>query len=489
MGETVFGIVLTIVVPFGVLGLASIARKLGIGAETSRKLVHILLSNWILLAIAVYRSVWAVCILPACFIPLNYLSYRRGIFSAIERNENNTLGTVWYAVSLFLLCLAGYSLYMPWIAACGMLAMGYGDGFGALVGKRWGKSRFPGTHSKKSLEGLFTVMILSGLSVGIVCLIYAPNFVPHFALYAALSCAVPATAIELFTPRGIDNLTLPLGVSLIVFLLARFPLLWPVFACFSIALLILIIAYYLRAITFSGLISAVLLGTSLFVFGGWISFAALVLFFVLGSLVSRIGKSKKADADALHERHGARSVVQVLANGFPSLIFAVIYYFTGIESCLLAVIICFAAATADTFSSEIGMLSKRNPISILSLKPIQRGISGGFTLLGLLGGTLGAIITAVTAIPKFGIKGMLVVAVAGLLSSVLDSVLGATFQAKYQVSGECDGQLLTERKSLDGMPLKLVYGIRWVNNDVVNFVSVFLVGLVFIGVWLFYLNK
>ena len=488
MGKTVFGIVLTIVVPFGVLGLASIARKLGIGAEGSRKLVHILLSNWILLAIAVYRSAWAACILPACFIPLNYLSCRKRIFSAIEREEDNTLGTVWYAVSLFLLCLAGYSLDMPWIAACGMLAMGYGDGIGALVGRRWGKLRFPGIHFKKSLEGMLTVMILSGLSVGIVCEIYAPNLFPHFALYAALLCAIPATAIELFTPRGIDNLTLPLGVSLIVFLLARFPLFWPVFACISIALFILIIAYYLRAITFSGLISAVLLGTSLFVFSGWIGFAALVLFFVLGSLVSRIGKSKKAEAEALHERRGARSVVQVLANGFPSLIFAVIYNFTGIESCLLAVIVCFAATTADTFSSEIGMLSKKNPVSVLSFKPIQRGISGGFTLLGLLGGALGAIITAFLAIPKFGMKGMLVVVVAGLVSSVLDSVLGAVFQAKYQMPGEVDEQSLTEHRILNGVPLKLVHGIRWVDNDVVNFVSVFFVGLVLTGVR-FYLGK
>jgi len=483
MEKNIFGIVLTIVAPFGALGVASIVRKCGVGAEGSRKLVHILLSNWILLAIAVYRSAYTACILPACFILLNYLSYRKRIFSAIERDENNTLGTVWYAVSLFLLCLAGYSLGMPWIAACGMMAMGYGDGLGALVGKRWGKLYFPGIHSKKTLEGIFTVMIFSGLSTGIVCAIYAPNLVPHFALYAALSCAIPAAAIELFTPRGIDNLTLPLGVSLIVFLLACFPLLWPVFACLSITLLILLIAYYLRAITFSGLISAVFLGISLFVFGGWISFTALVLFFVLGSLVSRIGKSKKADAETLHEWRGARSVAQVLANGLPSLIFAVIYYFTGIESCLLAVIVCLAATTADTFSSEIGMLSKKKPVSILTLKPIQRGISGGFTLLGLLGGTLGAIVTAILAIPKFGIKGMLVVIVAGLVSSVLDSVLGATFQAKYQMPSECDEQLLTERKNLNGVPLKLVHGIRWVNNDVVNFVSVFLVGLVLINVW------
>lgn len=486
MEETVLGIMLTIIVPFGVLVLASIVRKFGLGAEGSRKLVHILLSNWILLAIAVYRNTWAACILPACFIPLNYLSYHKGIFSAIERDEDKTLGTVWYAVSLFLLCLAGYSLDMPWIAACGMLAMGYGDGLGALVGKRWGKYHFPGTHSKKSLEGMLTVMLFSGLAVGIVCAVYVPNLTSHFALRAALACAVPAGAIELFTPCGIDNLTLPLGVSLIVFLLTRYPLLWPVFACLGIGLFILIVAYYLRAVTFGALHAATLLGVSLFIFGGWLSFAALVLFFLLGSIASRIGKNKKAEAHALHERRGARSVAQVAANGLPSLIFAVFYYITSNESFLLAVCVCFGAAAADTFSSEIGMLSKKEPVSILTLKPMQRGMSGGITLLGVLGAIVGALMISVLVIPKFSIKGMLVVIVGGLASSIVDSVLGAACQAKYQVQSGDEKKLvqqLTERKILGDTPLKLVHGLRWVNNDVVNFVSVFICGLLFAVVW------
>lgn len=480
MENTVLGVGLTIIIPFGVLGLASLVRKLGVGDEESRKLVHILLSNWILLAIAVYRSMWGACILPACFIPLNYLSYRKGFFSAIEREKENTLGTVWYAVSLFLLCLVGYSLNMPWIAACGMLGMGYGDGLGALVGKHWGKLHFPNIHSSKSLEGTFTVMLFSGLTVWFVCEIYVPNLTPNFALHAALACSVPAAAIELFTPCGIDNLTLPLGISLIVFLLAQYPLIWPTLICLSIELLILILAYYAQAITLWAFQIAALLGILLFIFSGWLGFAALILFFLLGSMVSRVGKVRKADAYALHEHQGPRSVAQVVANGLPALIFATFYYITNFDSFLLVVFVCLAAATSDTFSSEIGMLSKKEPVSILTLKPIQRGISGGITLLGLLGGTLGAFIISLFAFPNFGIKGVLVVTVAGVASSIVDSILGAAFQAKYQLQNEAKEKYLqqfTEQKHLDGRPLELAHGLIWVNNDVVNFVSVLVCGL------------
>ena len=479
MAYTILGIILTFITPFGVIGLASVMRKLGAEAEVSRKLTHILLSNWILLALAVYRSAWA-CVAPACFVVLNYISYRKGLFSAIERDEDNTPGTVLYAVSLFLLCLAGYTLKMPWIAACGMLAMGYGDGFGALVGKRWGKSRFPGAHSQKSIVGVLTVMIMSGLAVGIVCAVYAPNIAPHFAIRAALACAIPAAALELFSPSGTDNLTLPLGVSLIVFLLVRYPLLWPIFICLSIALFILIAAYYFHAVTFWALQAATLLGVALFVFGGWLSFAALVLFFLLGSAASPIGKNKKENARALHDRRGPRCVAQVAANGLPPLIFAALYHSAGVNTYLLAVLGCFAAAAADTFSSEIGMLSNKEPFSILSFKPIQRGISGGVTLLGFIGAALGAFVVSIIALPTFGIQGMLVVFAVGFAGSLIDSVLGAAFQAKYKAKSEdtegCAEQL-TECKNLDGKPFELAQGIRWVNNDVVNFIAVFLSGL------------
>ena len=469
MANAAFGVVLSFAASFGVLGLVTLLSKRGVEVEVSRKLAHILLSNWILLALAVFRHGWAACIPPACFVILNYLSYRKGIFAAIERREGNTPGTVWYAVSLLLLCLAGYSLDMPWIAACGILAMGYGDGLGALAGMRWGKHRFPGAHSEKSLEGTLAVLFFSGLAVGLVCAVYAPQL----ALRAALACAVPAAAIELYSPRGIDNLTLPLGVSLIVFLLARLPAAWPVLACLSLTLFILLAAYYLRALTFWGLQAATLLGVLLFAFGGWPPFAALVLFFLLGSAVSRLWKDKKAAAHALHERRGPRAAAQVAANVLPALIFAALYAITRDAVCLLAVFTCFAAAAADTFSSEIGMASKKDPVSILTLRPVSRGISGGVTRPGFAGAALGALIMSFLALPLFGITGMAAVLFFGMAGSVIDSVLGAALQAKYRLP---DGGL-TERKTLDGVPLNLARGIPWVNNDIVNFASILLAGV------------
>jgi len=458
---SVFGIALTAVTPFAALALAQLAKRLGAGAEGSRKLAHILLSNWILLANAVYGGSWAICALPAAFIPLNYLSYRKKLFSAIERRgEADTPGTVWYAVSLFALCVFATAAKSPQTAACGMLAMGYGDGLGALVGKRFGKMKFPPPYSQKSVEGALTVALFSGIAVAAVTR----------SVHTALICAIPAAVAELFSPRGTDNLTLPLTVGAIVFAAAKFPNAPPVFGCLAVCLVILVAAYCARALTLGGVASATALGVALFVFGGRLGFAALVLFFISGSAVSRFGKKRKEAAHALHERRGARSAAQVAANGLPSLIFAAIYFFTQSGACLFAVTACFAAACADTFSSEIGMLSRKNrPVSILTLKPIERGLSGGVTLLGFAGAALGASATAALAFAEFGVLPALAIAVIGVIGSAIDSAFGAAFQAKYRAD---DGGL-TEQKN--GAP---VSGISRINNDAVNFASLVLSGVI-----------
>ncbi len=478
MENSILGIALTIIAPFVVLTLAAGAKKLGMGAESSRKLVHILLSNWILLALAVYDSAWTACIIPACFIVLNYLSYRKGFFSGIEREEDKTLGTVWYAVSLFFLVIVGYTLDLKFVAASGMLAMGYGDGLGGLIGQNLGKMHFPNPHGKKSVEGTAAVALFSGLAVFAVCFAYLQDI--ESAINIALCCAMPAAVIELFSPLGTDNLTVPLGTALIVFLVYYYTFWHEVFLCLGAALFILVGAYYMRAITFRGFIAAAVLGTVLFIFGGWLCFLSLVLFFILGSLTSHIGRMKKKDAVLLHEHSGARGASQVMANGLPSLIMAVSFYFSDMEGFLVAAIACFAGAAADTFSSEIGMLSKKMPVSILNFKPIQRGLSGGITSLGIAAGFLGAILISLTGVYKFGFKIVINSVISGIVCSIVDSLLGAAIQAKYIIPSD---DSLTERSDKDGFPLELVHGVRWINNNVVNFISIFICGMLSMLLW------
>lgn len=464
--------------PIAVLVIATILGKHGVSEETTRKTVHVGVSNWIIFAVIGFKSGWYASILPFLFIFVNAYSAKKGLISAMERSENNTFGTVWYAVSLLILTFTGFMLKKPWIALTGVLAMGYGDGLAAVVGVRLGRHHFPAPYEKKSLEGSLSVMLISGLVAGIACYFYRDATYPSYFLHVALACAVPAGVIELFTPRGLDNLSLPLSVGGIAYLLDVCPEAFPAFLSLGIGMLILLAAFYLRAITVEAFWVASLLGILIFLFSGWPGFLALILFFCVGSVVSFVGKKRKKESLFVHEHEGARVISQVLANGLPSLLFAVLYFITKQEFFLLIVILCFAADTADTFSSELGMLSKKTPVSILSFKPVQKGLSGGVTLLGFAGAFLGALCLSCLAYPRFGLTGVLLVILAGLFDSCVDSVLGAALQAKYAAA---DGgrQRITERPSIDGKALKLIHGVRWITNDWVNFLSVLITGVVF----------
>ncbi|MCL2578776.1 MAG: DUF92 domain-containing protein [Oscillospiraceae bacterium] len=469
MVTELLGIGLSFALVFAILGLAGFLKNRGVGGEVCRKMVHILLGNWIILAVLFFRSLHLVLIVPGCFVALNYLSYRKGTFGGIEREEGNTPGAVWYAVSLFLLCLAGWSLDQPLIAAAGILAMGYGDGLAALIGIRWGRRPFPTPYSGKTLEGSFAVLIFAGASVGIVFAVFAP----HLAIVAAISGGAVAMAAELYSSGGLDNLTLPLSVGGVAALLVFFPEQAGLALALAATLLILIPAFHAGSLALSGLHSATLVGVSLYALGGWVSFLALGAFFFLGSLASRIGKSRKISAYALHKRVGSRGAVQVFANAGPAICLAAIYAFSGRDAFLLGVIASFSAAAADTFASEIGMLSKSDPVSIFGFRKLARGLSGGVTFLGLLAGTVGAGAVALLALPAFGWRGFLIAAVFGLAGCLLDSLLGAALQAKYALPGGG----LTERPAQDGQSLPLLKGVGWVNNDLVNFVCPLISGV------------
>jgi uncharacterized protein (TIGR00297 family) len=295
---------------------------------------------------------------------------------------------------------------------------------------------------------------------------------PEIAIFASLSCIGIAGIIELFSKKGIDNLTLPIGISLVCFLIIKFTFLMPIFICLNIGLLILILAYGFKAISLGGFIAAAMLGVLTFVFGSWPSFIALIAFFILGSLVSFVGKAAKKEISNIHGHKTARGVKQVLANGLPPLIFALIYFITKEESFLVLTIAAFAGCTADTFSSEIGMLSKKQPVSILNFKKIQKGLSGGVTILGLCGALLGSTLISIIALICFNFNYMIFVIIVGFINAIIDSIMGATLQGKYKVP---NSELLSEKRVKNS---ECVSGFKLIDNNAVNFLSTTLTGII-----------
>jgi phytol kinase len=211
--NNIIGIIVSFVFVFAVIGLSTVLSNKGLlDGEGSRKFIHIAVSNWWIIAMFTFDDPLWASFVPLMFVFINYISYRKNVFKAMERDgSSRDLGTVYYAVSLLILAYVSFAYKVPYLGGIGILVMGYGDGFAALIGTKVGKHSFKKYGLSKSLEGSITVFIFALLISGIFFGIYSSNL----WVIKSLVIAISATIIELLSPNGFDNLSLPLLVSLL----------------------------------------------------------------------------------------------------------------------------------------------------------------------------------------------------------------------------------------------------------------------------------
>jgi uncharacterized protein (TIGR00297 family) len=246
-------------------------------------------------------------------------------------------------------------------------------------------------------------------------------------------------------------------------------------------------AYWRGSLTPSGWLGAIITGTLTFGFGGWTWGLTLIAFFLSSSALSHFRQARKqALAGEKFEKGGRRDLAQTLANGGVGAALALAYGLSGMPIALLAAFAgVMATVTADTWATELGILSPHPPRLITSRRIVAPGISGGVTAYGLLASSAGALMIGVAllllAAIELGVWWPLLLPAAlvgGMAGSLADSLLGATLQAIYRSP---DGE--TERRiARDGAPNQPLRGWRWMNNDLVNLLSSVVGGLVAVGI-------
>ncbi len=247
-----------------------------------------------------------------------------------------------------------------------------------------------------------------------------------------------------------------------------------------VAALIAALAHRARSLSTSGAIAATGVGAAS-VAAGWGWGALLIGYFVASSLLSRFrAVAKERRTARVVEKGGPRDAVQVLANGGVYASCAVLGVATGHPVAAALAVGALAAAAADTWGTEIGTLAAHPPRSVLTLRPVPPGTSGGISLPGSLATVAGALFVALLAAAagvsaSFGLAGPGIVA-AGLTGGMADSVLGATLQDRRWCA-TCS--LATERAVHDcGTPTTRVGGWGWMNNDAVNLLATLVGGIV-----------
>lgn len=225
------------------------------------------------------------------------------------------------------------------------------------------------------------------------------------------------------------------------------------------------VAWRARALTTSGAWAAFVVGTIVFGAGGWRAAAVLFAFFIPSVLLSRVGRERKRAA--VEAKHGARDGWQVLANGGVAAL-CILLTLRGGTAFAAAFAGAFAAASADTWGTEIGTLSRAAPRSIVTLRPVPAGISGGVTALGSLASVAGALCVAAVA-ALAGVAGWWPVAVGGIAGALADSLAGATLQA-LRWCPACALPCETDPHRC-GTATVLRRGAAWIGNDAVNLIA------------------
>jgi uncharacterized membrane protein len=263
---------------------------------------------------------------------------------------------------------------------------------------------------------------------------------------------------------------------------------------FALSLVIGLLGYKRGALSGSGVAGALITGTLMFGLGGWEWGTCLIVFFVSSSAFSFYrAREKQALAEKFAKGH-RRDLGQALANGGLAALLAVLsqifpsylsrLFSPGQVSQLfppyqggyggvwfLACAGAMAAVNADTWATELGVLSPSLPRLITTWKPVERGTSGAISLYGTLAAIGGAafigLLGALLGSADHGFASLEIIIMAGLLGSLFDSFLGATVQAIYRCP-QCDKE--TEKHPLHtcGTQTVQVRGWHSLNNDMVN---------------------
>ncbi len=239
----------------------------------------------------------------------------------------------------------------------------------------------------------------------------------------------------------------------------------PLWLALLLVTALVLVSVKMRWLTLSGAISTFVVGMVIFWKGGGYFTIPLLTFFISSSLLSKLRGAKNS---------GGRNAAQVWANGaVAAVIVLMFWHYVHLWPMFLSRILlmlylsALSAVNSDTWATEIGRLSKSSPRLLSNWKTVPPGTSGAVTGLGLVGGVLGAIVIPLSALPfwHLDLLEFVVVAWAGVLGSLADSLLGATFQEKFQLA---NSDLTTEER-IPGARQRLTAGLPYFNNDVVNF--------------------
>lgn len=150
-----------------------------------------------------------------------------------------------------------------------------------------------------------------------------------------------------------------------------------------------------------------------------------VYFFIIQVLEKKVNKVEN------------RTALQVFSNGIMAIL-ALMFERKRSDKAFLIFICLLASSLADCIASDIGTIYASKVYSIVTLKQIQKGISGGISIVGCCASVASAVlfsaiysICSYFAFATISVQSFCYIIFWGVTGMLLDSILGAIFQKRY----------------------------------------------------------
>ena len=437
----------------------------------TRKFIHII-TGLILCVVAFYlQSNLPIILFSLLYVTIDLWALRKGKFKSIHP-DRHSFGTLFYALSVFILALIFWSELKSLFIITNLLMI-IPDAMAALVGEQYAKAYFNPLTEKKSVIGMVTMFLLTELIIISALILFYQRSVMEVTLIA-LTVGIIATVSELLSIRGSDNLSVPMFSALYLYAFLGtnsqnifVPLVVGTFASTLIAYL----SYKLKFLDSGGSMLVILMGGIIFGFGGTAYVFPILLFYITSSILSKIGNTRKKRIEDSYQKTGVRDFFQVLANGGVATIIVLLNHFTDSDLLYSAYIVSIAAATADTWGTELGIYSKERPRLVSTFAAVAPGTSGAVSAIGSLASLLGSILIVSSSLFFIGYnpETLLLMIFCGYFGGLVDSIIGATIQCQYRCP-VC--QQITESKIHCQQTTVWQKGSIFIDNDVVNILSI-----------------
>ena len=337
------------------------------------------------------------------FLDVPYLILLTLILYLFKRSSVNLLATILWALTYFGLCkvLISTSIFMllghpkrgiKAITIYSFLAFIYLEYYNFLANLNW------------SLNYIVFLAVIGGLTASLIESIDIKD--KNMVILLAL-----ATVYTIFHIYAIDVQIEQLAIA------------------FLISFLLSLFATKAGVADESGLISATLIGTLTIVFSDLRFFLILLLFYALGSAVTKYKYSLKLKRGIAEQAGGARGYANVFSNSLMALFFVMNYGMFKHDFFVIAFVSSVATALGDTMASEIGKTADKVYL-ITNFKRVKPGTSGGISLIGEVAAMLGCLIVCFSALilGLLDVKGAIIAFISAFIAIHVDSLLGATLE-------------------------------------------------------------